>query len=464
MALKTKAQKIGAAVVVLILLGLIPTREGYTGNCLVEPSIKRVLAPLESGILKKVYFIEGDAIKKGQVFAKLDDFSLKQKLARLIIEKRLRENDFFYLKAKYGSLLASADKALFQAQLAKKAHSLLSKESVLEAENSLDESKAKYFQKKTIYEHLKKNWLAYQKGVLPDSIAQIQQQIKSAQARLKLAKKTWESYSKLAKTGLVSSRRLLEKQSQYQAAQNRVAGLQEQFDSARKKFIQNYKTAYEQKQAALNAYEVSLESYQKIFNNTLKIEPELLQKNLEASQEKFYYTKKEAPEINEAENKLADTEVQIKGVLGKISRSKLRSPISGIIMTPHVKEWEGKMVVKGEPVAWVYKPKRMLFEIQINEMDITDIPHGKQNSKDVEVKLLSLPGELFYGKVKRIIPQSLKKSKGRYMVEVKTTDSKFRLLPGMEGTAKIYGPYRPLLWHWIRIPLKYFYWKLWSLL
>ena len=463
LALKTKAQKVGILVLVIILLGLIPTQEGFTGPCIVEPSVKRVLAPLESGILTKVYFEEGGRIKKGEVFAKLDDFSLKQKLAHLAVEKRLEKNNLSYLKAKYGSLLTHADKALYQAELASKSHHLLSKETVLEAEHSLEAAKEQYLKSRTIYARLKKDWIEYQKGVLPSSLAQIQQQIKSAEEQLKVVKKTWKGYSKLAKTGLVSSRRLLKKKSAYQEAKNNLRGLQDQFNLAEKRFIQDYQTSYEQEQGSLKAYQASLESYHKVLNKTLKIEPDQLQKNLETSQKNFYYAEGEAAEIKVAENKLDDIEVQIKGIQGKIQRSKLRSPITGIIMTPHLKEWEGKMVEKGEPVAWVYQPGKMIFDVQVNQMNILEIPKINQKNDNVSIRLLALPGELFSGKVIRIAPQSLKNTQEKYLVEVETADPDHILLPGMIGTAKIYGPYRPLLWHWIRIPIKYLYWKLWSL-
>ncbi len=463
MKLKSKAQKLGTGVLILFVLGLIPTRAEVAGPCTVEPSVKRAVTPLESGIIVKIFQKNGGLIKKGEIFAELDDFPLKQKLASLIIEKRIDKNRLSYLKAVYGSHLTDADETLYQAELASKAHSLLSKETLLESKHSLEESKEQYLKSKTIYDHLKKDWAKYQKGTLPNSAAEIEQEIKSAQARLKLARSTWETYSRLAKTKLISSRKLLKEESLFQEDKNRVIRLQKQFDLVKRDFVQNYQIAYEQKQASLKAYQAELESYRKTRKKILEIEPEQLQKNLKFMQKNFYYAKGESAEIKVIENKQSYIEAQIKEILKKIKRTKVISPITGVLITPHLKEWEGKMVRKGEPFAWVYQPGKNVFDIQVNQMDILEIPKWNPRGNDVSIRLLALPGKLFSGKVSRIVPQSIKKHERNYTVEVKTEDPHHILLPGMVGTAKIYGRYRPLLWQWIRIPVEYLYWKLWSL-
>lgn len=405
---KAKKRTVGSAVALLLLLVgvLIWTRWGLKGPCEVKPEIKRGLAPLESGIIVKVLKRSGESVHKGEIFAQMDDFEIQRELNELKVLENLKKAHLTALKADYGASVTLAEQNFHEAHLALAEHDQISPFRIQEARDNMRHANA-----------------AYEKAV----------------AAADNAKREWERYQILDKENLASPKEVETKKLDYQSAVNDEAAAKAERHS-------------------------TTQAYRRILSQLSKIDPEKLRTTVSDTQKSLTYTRRRSAEIQEAQYDLEDIQSRIKTDEEKLQRMAIRSPLDGIIMTPHITELEGKMVGRGEPVAWVYEPGPMIFEIRVDDLDVSEVPTESSTRNDVKVKLLALPGQSFRGKVRKIVPESLTNPRSKdYLVDVAVDDQAGSLLPGMQGTGKIYGKWHPVLWQLIRRPVKYMAWKLWSL-
>lgn len=401
----SRLQKFSLILIPFIVLLLIPTRWGIKGACEVHPAIRRALAPLERGIVLHVNKQVGDSIGANEVFALLDDFEIRRELETLKAQKEVKEHRLALLKADYGGSLTKAEGTLDQSKLALEAHELLSPHKISEAKNAMEAAKSR---------------------------------VLKAQANRRTAENEWKRYQVLAKEELVSPKEAEEKKSAYEAA------------------YQEYLAAGEDHSASIQAYH----RISKELNLTL---PKKLREEVTISKNNLMYTKDKSAEIRVAQSELLEVKTRILTDEQKLSRMKIRSPVDAVVMTPRVKELEGKIVGEGQPIAWVYQPGPMIFEIRVDELDISEIPRENEG-ENVLIKILALPNQSFKGKVTRIVPENLTNSGSKsFLVDVSVNDEHGVLLPGMQGTGKIYGKSRPVLWQALRRSVKFVFWKLWSL-
>ena len=82
----------------------------------------------------------------------------------------------------------------------------------------------------------------------------------------------------------------------------------------------------------------------------------------------------------------------------KLKRTKLSSPISGVVATMYLKEKLGELVTEGELIAIIENNSNIVLRILIPEEYVAEI---KKNS-EVWAKLWSFPGKVFNGKVLRV--------------------------------------------------------------
>jgi multidrug resistance efflux pump len=437
--------------IIIVFLGLIPSRwPGLKGNCVVRPSIKRALAPLESGVVAKIFQHEGEAIKKGEVFAQLDDFNVRKELTALLLQKKALKKRLAYLSAAFGTSLTQANKNFQQAKLNLEAHDIL-------AYNELEKAKNAMQALETRYRTLHKDIEALNQGDLPEELAQIDEELIQAKNKLAFSKNEWNRYQTLASQFLVSPKEVEEKHEAYENARSEVSRLKDKLDFAKKKL-------FDDENVAFHEYTASRQAYEALLKQVSIIDPQKLQKEVKESRKILNYTEAQKTEIQEVKAQLKLLDSTIAFEQQKLMRLQIKSPIDGVIMTPHVKELEGQRVEKGQPIAWVYHPGSMIFEIHIDELDISQVPHPNDKNNKVEVRLLAFPNQSFSGKILRIVPESLPNSAiGTYLVDVKVEDPSKKLLPGMMGTGKIYGKPRPILWQLLRRPVEYVLWKLWGL-
>jgi len=141
-----------------------------------------------------------------------------------------------------------------------------------------------------------------------------------------------------------------------------------------------------------------------------------------------------------------------------LSHSQLRSPIAGAIATPHVEDFVGRKLGRGDSFAEVVDTSRAIVDVAADDTDAGLLQVGQPAS----VKLNSYPTRTFHGEVAIVSPmaQSLQDSTVFYSrVSVPNPDGAIRT--GMEGRGKIRVGWRPAGYVFFRGPFFWAYSKLW---
>jgi RND family efflux transporter MFP subunit len=141
-----------------------------------------------------------------------------------------------------------------------------------------------------------------------------------------------------------------------------------------------------------------------------------------------------------------------------LDKSQLRSPISGVIATPHVENFVGRKLGRGDTFAEVVDSSREIVDVAVDDDDAGLLQVGQKAS----VKLNSFPTRTFHGHVEVISPkaESVHEAPVFYSrVALSNADGAIRA--GMEGRGKIRVGWRPAGYVLFRGPLLWAYSKLW---
>jgi RND family efflux transporter MFP subunit len=141
-----------------------------------------------------------------------------------------------------------------------------------------------------------------------------------------------------------------------------------------------------------------------------------------------------------------------------LDKSQLRSPIGGVIATPHVENFVGRKLGRGDTFAEVVDSSREIVDVAVDDDDAGLLQVGQKAS----VKLNSFPTRTFHGQVAVISPkaESVHEAPVFYSrVALNNADGAIRA--GMEGRGKIRVGWRPAGYVLFRGPLLWAYSKLW---
>ncbi|HTX15217.1 MAG TPA: efflux RND transporter periplasmic adaptor subunit [Candidatus Baltobacteraceae bacterium] len=141
-----------------------------------------------------------------------------------------------------------------------------------------------------------------------------------------------------------------------------------------------------------------------------------------------------------------------------LDKSQLRSPIDGVIATPHVEDFVGRKLGLGDSLAEVVDTSRAIVDVAADDEDAGLLRVGQRAS----VKLNSYPAHTFHGQVTIVSP----KAEGTQQppvfysrVSIPNPDGAIR--DGMEGRGKIRVGWRPAGYVFFRGPFFWAYSKLW---
>ncbi len=119
----------------------------------------------------------------------------------------------------------------------------------------------------------------------------------------------------------------------------------------------------------------------------------------------------------------------------QLERTVIRSPISGVVTTHHLKDRCLEHIEVGEEICRIADCRTMMLEIGVSEKDVADVTVGQR----VKLKVRSLPTMAFYGTVSAIAPATTHNSNRTVVLVTSEVDNPEMLLrPGMTGKAKIY--------------------------
>ena len=142
-----------------------------------------------------------------------------------------------------------------------------------------------------------------------------------------------------------------------------------------------------------------------------------------------------------------------------LDKAKLRSPIDGVVATPHVENMVGRRLQYGDTFAEVVDTSRAIVDVAVDDTDSALVHQGER----AYVKLNGFPTRTFRGDVLLVSPQSSLLNDARVFyarIAIPNDDGSIRA--GMEGRGKVRVGWYPSGYLLIRRPLIWIYTKLWA--
>jgi putative peptide zinc metalloprotease protein len=374
-----KRELVPAILAGLIVLMFVKMELTVSGPFTVLPLENADVRTQVSGLLEGIYVDEGDAVKAGQLIARLSDRDYRAELRKTeaaIAEKR----------AKLKMLKVGARREEIE----------LARETVATARTRLDQAQRRHEEAKRMRS---------------ERLTRAEASLSKGDERVKYGRVRRDMLATLQQQGLVS---LL----QAQEAQEEAVVREKELDEAHAelKLLQADDLAELQKAIA-------------VAQNELKEAESRLTLILAGSRRE---------EVEGAEAEIARLEVERGHLEETLQRLAIVSPITGVITTPKLKERVGEHVPQGSLITKVHELKSIKAQIAIPEKEIADARLGQP----VVLKARAMPEETFAGRVIAVSPTAAKAEDtlGQRTVFVTTEidNSLLRLRPEMSGHAKIY--------------------------
>jgi RND family efflux transporter MFP subunit len=150
---------------------------------------------------------------------------------------------------------------------------------------------------------------------------------------------------------------------------------------------------------------------------------------------------------------------EVQRARARLDKTRLRSPIDGLVATPHVESMVGRHLDKGDTLAEVVNTSSAMVDVAIDQEEVAFLKPGER----ADVKLESFPTKTLKGTVTIISPKSESTGDDRVFfarVSVPNSDGKIRY--GMQGRAKVRAGWRPAGYVLLRRPLMWTWAKLWA--
>ena len=141
-----------------------------------------------------------------------------------------------------------------------------------------------------------------------------------------------------------------------------------------------------------------------------------------------------------------------------LERTRLRSPIDGIVATPHVENFAGRKLQPGESLAEIVDTSQAIVDLAVDDGDAGLLKPGQQ----AVVKLNSYPARTFHGNVAIVSPKAeLVQEAPVFYARVAVDNSEGAIRAGMEGRAKVRTGWYPSAYVIFRQPFLWLYAKVW---
>lgn len=143
----------------------------------------------------------------------------------------------------------------------------------------------------------------------------------------------------------------------------------------------------------------------------------------------------------------------------QLERSRLRSPIDGIVATPHLENMTGRRLQSGESFAEVVDATTAIADVSVDGTDANLVHSGTSAA----VKLNSFPIKTFHGDVLILSPKAEREGDSLvFYARVQLDNPDGALRTGMEGRGKVWVGWRPAGYVFFRGPALWIYSHLWS--
>jgi RND family efflux transporter MFP subunit len=124
----------------------------------------------------------------------------------------------------------------------------------------------------------------------------------------------------------------------------------------------------------------------------------------------------------------------------RLDQTSLRSPIDGLVATPHIEDSVGRSLNPGDSFAEVVDTSRASVDVAIDEFDLSLLRPGE----DASLKLDGYPRRTFRGKVEIVSPVGQVQGDQRvFYARVNVPNSQGFIRAGMQGESKISTGWSP---------------------
>src|ERR1700728_553291 len=142
-----------------------------------------------------------------------------------------------------------------------------------------------------------------------------------------------------------------------------------------------------------------------------------------------------------------------------LDKTQLRSPIDGVVATPHVENMLGRRLQYGDTFAEIVDTSRTIVDVAIDESDAPLMRTGEQAA----IKLNSFPTQVFRGNVMLVSPKGALLGDERFFfARVAISNQTREIRAGMEGRVKVRFGWYPSGYVLFRRPLVWVYTQFWS--
>jgi RND family efflux transporter MFP subunit len=142
-----------------------------------------------------------------------------------------------------------------------------------------------------------------------------------------------------------------------------------------------------------------------------------------------------------------------------VDRAQLRSPIDGVVSTPHVENFAGRRLQYGESFAEVLDASSTVADVAIDDIDASLLRVGAK----AVVKLNSYPTRTFRGTVVVVSPKGEQHGESRvFYARVLLPNADGLVRTGMEGRGKVSVGWYPAGYVLFRVPTLWLYSRIWN--
>ncbi len=141
-----------------------------------------------------------------------------------------------------------------------------------------------------------------------------------------------------------------------------------------------------------------------------------------------------------------------------MDRAQLRSPIDGIVATPHVENFAGRKLAQGDTFAEVVDTSQATVDVAIDDTEAGLLKSGQK----AVVKLNSYPTRTFRGDVQVVSPKAeVVRETPVFYARVSLPNDDGAIRAGMEGRGKVRVGWYPAAYVIFRQPALWLYGKVW---
>ncbi len=143
----------------------------------------------------------------------------------------------------------------------------------------------------------------------------------------------------------------------------------------------------------------------------------------------------------------------------RLDRTNLRSPVNGLVATPHVENLVGRRLSYGDTFAEVVDTSHAVVDVALDERDVNLVQGGDETA----VKLDAFPTRTMRGSVTVVSPKSgLDQDQTVFFARVDVPNPEGLIRTGMQGRAKVSIGWRPAGYVLLRRPGLWVWDKLWG--